>query len=251
MPVASATQLVKKLLALTPYRISRSASNRFEEIAHCLVSLRRFGYKPRRIIDGGAHLGSFALEAHTLFPDARIDMIEPQAACRSALEALAKARGFVFHPFAISIEQGSTRLVCGNVPNTGANIIRENDVLENTDADAVEIVKVTTLDSLFPGEIPGGDRLLLKLDLQGHELLALKGGPRTLGSAEVVIVEVSFFRQRDEPTIPELIGFFDANDFDLFDVAGLAGRTRDDRLRQGDFVFVRRGSALSADTAWA
>ena len=48
-----------------------------------------------------------------------------------------------------------------------------------------------------------------------------------------------------------MVAFFDQSGFDLFDVAGLMGRRRDDRLRQGDFIFVRRGSALSADTGWA
>ena len=67
---------------------------------------------------------------------------------------------------------------------------------------------------------------------------------------EVVITEVSFFQQIDEPKIAELVHYFDERGFDLFDIAALSGRTRDDRLKQGDFIFVRRDSALAADKAW-
>jgi hypothetical protein len=109
-------------------------------------------------------------------------------------------------------------------------------------------VPTNTLDALFAADT---SRTLLKLDLQGHELLALSGGHQMLHSVEVVITEASFFQQIGEPTIPELIGFFDQKGFDLYEIAALSGRTRDGRLRQGDLVFVRRSNALVTDKAWA
>jgi hypothetical protein len=45
--------------------------------------------------------------------------------------------------------------------------------------------------------------------------------------------------------------FLDAQGFSLHDVASLAGRARDNRLRQGDFLFVRRDSPLASDERWA
>ena len=95
------------------------------------------------------------------------------------------------------------------------------------------------------------DRILLKLDLQGIELLALSGATRLLSVVEVMFVEVSFFSQAYEPPICRLIAFLDGHGFDVFDVASITGRLRDHRARQGDFVFVRRGSPLRADTSWS
>ncbi|MBS0222173.1 MAG: FkbM family methyltransferase [Proteobacteria bacterium] len=233
------------LLAWTPYRITRSNPNRFQAIGHCLEQLRRFGLRPRLIIDGGAHLGTFALEAHRLFPEARIHMIEPQPACHAALERLAAERAFALHPVALSAVPGTVSMLCGEMPETGAHIAWDAErSTAGTDVEA------TTLDRLFAAGADAGDRILLKLDLQGHELLALQGASVMLPAVEVVLVEVSFFRQAGEPTIPQIVDFFDAKGFELFDVAALAGRTRDDRLRQGDFIFVRRGSPLLADGGW-
>lgn len=240
------TVLAKRLLALTPYRVTRNAPNRFEGVVHCLGHLRKLGYETRLIIDGGAHLGTFSQAAAAIFPDAQVHMIEPQPACRAPLEALAADRGFAFHPCALGAEAGTAGMVCEQGPNTGAHLVWPAQLSQ-----ATAEVQVETLDNLLSSQAKAGDRALLKLDLQGHELMALAGATITLPFVDVAIVEVSFFRQIGEPTIPEMINFFDENGFDLFDVAGLSGRARDGRLRQGDFVFVRRGSAFSADTAWA
>jgi FkbM family methyltransferase len=237
--------IATRLLERTPYRITRSNANRFQAIVHCLGHLRRLGFRPRLIIDAGAHLGAFALEARRLFPGARLHMIEPQPACRAPLERLAAEHGFVLHPVAVSAAAGAVRMICGETPDTGAHIAWEvNRSRANADVEA------TTLDHLFAAEAKADDRILLKLDLQGHELLALQGASATLPLIELVLVEVSFFQQIGEPTIRQIIAFFDTNGFDLFDIAALSGRTRDDRLRQGDFIFVRRGTPLLADRRW-
>lgn len=235
--------LVKKLMALTPYRISRHRENRFDATHDCLGHFRQLGYQPRLIIDGGAHLGTFADVAQRTFPAAEIHVIEPQPAARAPLEAMAQQRGWIFHGCALDDREGSVRLACEATPNTGAHITFAEE-------EAVD-VPASTIDALFASRLRPDHRALLKLDLQGHELRALRGALGSLPSIELVLVEVSFFRQYLEPSIPELVTFFDEQEFDLFDVVGLSGRTRDGRLRQGDFVFVRRGSVLLADNAWA
>jgi hypothetical protein len=65
-----------------------------------------------------------------------------------------------------------------------------------------------------------------------------------------VLTEVSFYAQAYEPTIAELVSFLDQNGFELHDVAALTARQRDNRLHQGDFLFVRKDSALAGDKRW-
>lgn len=235
--------LIKKLMALTPYRVSRHRENRFDVTHSCLWHLRQLGYQPRFIIDGGAFLGTFADAAQRAFPAAEIHVVEPQPGARAPLEAMARQRGWTFHACALDDQVGNLRLACLAVPNTGAHVT----YAEEEAAD----VPASTVDTLFGSRLRADSHALLKLDLQGHELRALRGAMASLPSIELVLVEVSFFRQYLEPSIPELVNFLDQQGFDLFDVVGLSGRTRDGRLRQGDFVFVRRGTVLLADTAWA
>ena len=114
---------------------------------------------------------------------------------------------------------------------------------------SIEVAKIT-LDNLLENRLTREDRALLKLDLQGFELYALRGASVALQSVEVVLTEVSFFAQAYEPSISQLIGFLDQSGFELYDVAALTARQRDNRLHQGDFVFVRKDSPLAADRQW-
>jgi FkbM family methyltransferase len=240
--------LIKSVLARTPYRVLRGPATRFQAIDDCLTLLRKLAYRPRFVIDGGAHLGDFARNAKAIFPEAEIHMVEPQPACLGKLEELVMAHGFLLHPYALASEEdasaGTLRLAVSDKPTTGAHIAPENST-----ADTVA-VKAATLDQLFAHRVNKQQRTLLKLDLQGFELVALRGGSIILEVIEVVLIEVSFFEQAYEPTIPALIRFFDEKCFDLFDIASLAARTRDNRLKQGDLVFAKRGSQLLGDRRW-
>jgi FkbM family methyltransferase len=246
-PKVSIRDIAKRLTALTPFRIVRSAPNRFQSIGFSLRHLSRLGYEPKRIIDGGAHLGWFALEASAIFPTATVHMIDPQPACRAPLEALAAERSFLFHPFALSAAPGIAPMICDDVPATGAQLKGPSTIYSGETVD----VEATTLDILFSSISKPSDRTLLKLDLQGHELVALEGASQILEFVEVAIVEVSFIGHRHDVTMPGIMEFFFRNGFDLFDIASLSGRPRDNRLREGDLIFVRYGSPISADADWS
>jgi hypothetical protein len=46
-----------------------------------------------------------------------------------------------------------------------------------------------------------------------------------------------------------LVAFFDEHGFELYDIAALSGRLRDNRLAGGDLIFARRDSELMQDLA--
>lgn len=242
--------LAKSLLRMTPYRVVRvQSANRFSAIEECLQSLGDRGYRPLRIIDGGANVGDFARAVSKIFPGAHVDLVEPQPACEPALLALANDKRFTIHAVALGSQAGSLRLaIDSNAVTTGAHVVLESD---NNFSNPVVDVPVATIDSLFASSIELSDRALLKLDLQGWEMEALQGAESILQRAEVVLTEVSFFRQAYEPEIEALIAYLNERGFSLHDIASISGRRRDNRAHQGDFVFVRRGSDLMADTSWS
>jgi len=49
----------------------------------------------------------------------------------------------------------------------------------------------------------------------------------------------------------DVLNYFKARNFDLFDFVSLGSRRRDGRLRVGDAVPIRSDSDLVADLAWA
>jgi hypothetical protein len=61
-------------------------------------------------------------------------------------------------------------------------------------------VPAATIDSLLGARLAPAHHVLLKLDLQGHELRALRGAEASLPKIDVALVEVSFFSRARRPS---------------------------------------------------
>lgn len=200
------------------------------------------------VIDGGANVGDFARLARRVFgAETEIHLFEPQPACQPSLERLARDRRIHLHAVALGATNGE-KLDLAIDPagvTTGAHIAPSGG------RGPTVSVTVATLDAHFESRLESSDRVLLKLDLQGWELEALRGAAKSLPRIEAVLVEVSLYAQAYEPPISAVVGFLDAAGFELHDIASLSGRFRDNRARQADLLFVNRRSDLCSDTSWA
>jgi hypothetical protein len=132
--------------------------------------------------------------------------------------------------------------------STGARILHEAESGPDE-----SWLPATTLDQLLADRVGADDRVLLKLDLEGHEIEALNGAEILLRRVEVLVTETQFYQveRNGDATFAELMAVLGALGFVFYDVAALASRPRDGRLRMGDVIFVRQGSALIGDDRWA
>ena len=64
--------------------------------------------------------------------------------------------------------------------------------------------------------------------------------------------EVHYYawNQSRHPILRDILTFLNEHGFELYDIASLTGRPKDKRLAIGDAVFVRRESALLADSSF-
>ena len=230
--------------------VHRWPGNRFDATEDALRLLHRSGFRPRVVIDCGANCGQWFEVATRVFADADFHLIEPQSYCWPALERAAAARGRTDIHRTVVTAPGRTVVGMargGADGSTGAFVLSQDEPIP------VDVQSVaTTLDRLLAARVGAGDRALLKLDIEGHELPALEGAGDLLGRVEVVVTEVRFFdiNRHGRPQFSDVAAFLDARDFALFDFAALASRARDLRLRIGDAIFVRRDSPLAKDVSW-
>lgn len=105
-----------------------------------------------------------------------------------------------------------------------------------------EPIKVTTLDNFFKGEKKLKRGTMLKLDVQGYELEALRGALENLKTIEILQVELSFVPLYEgAPLFIEIASFLRQNGFDLFTfIPGFKDR-KTGRLLQADGFFIRNG----------
>ncbi len=240
-----AKRWINGLLLPFGYRISRLPANRFDAMGDMLQCLRRFGYQPRIVIDGGANMGQWTRLAYSIYPEAIFHLIEPQVACRASLEETAShLRSSHIHAAALTEPGVKTVQMIGADATTGAWIS------DKATADSVAVA-AATLDDIIAVE--PGDRALLKLDLENRELNALRGALRLLQQVKVVITEVSFYRPSASdggPLFGDILAFLRDCGFDLYDFASLASPFGNGRLRTGDAVFLRRTSPLAQQRYW-
>jgi FkbM family methyltransferase len=246
----SLRNFIPRILRPLGLRVTRSFHpGRFQAMDDTLRLMRKRGFAPAEIIDAGANVGEWTLMVREIFPHSRVHMIEPQAGCAGVLQAIVDSMpGVQFHRVAVS-EPGRQRvgLIGGGDSRrgTGAWVVDEGE-----EPSAETVSAATTLDNLFNANLRSP--ILLKLDLEGHEFAALRGAEALLMKVEAVLTEVRFFdvNESGRPVFSDLLSFLRERGFELYDVASLSGRPRDQRLRLGDAVFVRRDSRLLEDRSW-
>jgi FkbM family methyltransferase len=216
-----------------------------------LEDLKARGLACKQIVDIGANAGHWSGMAHDVFPDAAFCLIEPQEEMRLQLEALcAQHPGMQFH----LAGAGPTE---GNMLLTVWDDLLGSSMLPVADAKALEKgkqreVPILTIDGLLATgkiQIPQ----LIKLDIQGFELEALKGAETTFGQTEVYILEVSLFPFDDGPNMPQLIdvvNFMYARGYVVYDFPGFARRPFDGALGQCDICFVKDHGFLRRTISW-
>lgn len=200
------------------------------------------------VIDVGAHTGQFSLLAARLFPDARIHAVEPLPAAAAVYDRVFAdapiGRGRItVHRAAAGAEPGmaalhvSRRSDCSSLLPIGGGQVA---FAPGSEAAGIVMVPVEPLDRLLPlDSLPRP--ILLKLDVQGGELDALRGAGRLLSLADHVYAEVSFVPLYEgQPLAPAIVAHLAGHGFGLAGVNtpsfGPAGG-----CVQADLLFRRTG----------
>ena len=233
-------QALGKLYCRLAGRTNPTAALRFPSQEASFLTLLKLGWSPSYVVDVGAYEGQWTSMIRTIFPDARVLMIEPQEHKREVLAAAcAKLGPGVSYENALL---GASDGAC--VPfvemETGSSVFEETSPYERN----VVNKTLRTLDNVLLAQSPFQRPDCLKLDTQGYELEVLRGASEILPSVQAILLETSLVATNAGcPLIGEVMAFLDAQHFALFDFCSQI-RRKDGVLWQTDLLFIRRDGAI-------
>jgi FkbM family methyltransferase len=219
-----------------------------EELAGAMADLAGLGFTPRRILDVGANEGTWSESMSKIVPGAEFFLLEGN----TGLEHFLKEKG---RPYRIAIIGNEEKKVtffklCDGGRCSGASSIFQ----ENTqwgEVMAKEERQMTTIDTVLREEKQQPFDMI-KLDVQGAEIIALKGATEALKSVEVILAETSNVEyNKGAPRTLEVLNYLDEIGFEIYDIVEIhrkhTSTSSHGLMFQLDFLFVRKGSHLLAN----
>jgi len=204
-------------------------------MADLLAHVRRLGFQPRTVIDVGVAHGTPAL--YQAFPGARHLLVEPLREFEESLQRICRQYQAEYVLAAAGDRPGTITILVRAEALTASTLFAESD------GSAVDgsprQVPTLTLDD-FCRERQARGPYLIKVDVQGAELLVMTGARQLLPETELVLLEVSLFQfYQGGPQFFEVVNFMKDLGFVVYDFFDAHHRLIDGALAQLDVAFVK------------
>mmetsp|Transcript_12385 Transcript_12385/g.39482 ORF Transcript_12385/g.39482 Transcript_12385/m.39482 type:complete len:463 (+) Transcript_12385:96-1484(+) len=219
--------------------------------------LKSAGFEAANILDVGANVGAWTRAMKKSFPRAHFFMIDAEPYHFHDWQDLIDNRtvsgaAAVLDDRVRSVAWYRTRPRPGigfkGWIDTGNSMFRERTRFGDESIEERRLTK--TLDGVLAEHGQSDTTFdIIKLDVQGAELAAMRGGARTLSRASVVTMEMPFFGEfnRGAPTFGQYVHFMDVNGFTPFYISDqhTSRFSSGTVLIQIDLIFVRNTSSVS------
>jgi FkbM family methyltransferase len=252
-------KLLKKWLRKKGYEIkkiqppaeSRPYKHRAATMTTILRDLKERGLECTHIMDVGANTTSWSRLAKKRFPEAAFSLIEPQIEMEARLQQFVEEFPGDNYYLAGAGSKKDTLVLTIYDDYAGSSFLpNEDDTLKEKGKQRE--VEITTMDNIvFENDLEVPQ--LVKLDIQGFELEALRGASTFFGKTEVFILEVSLFAfgsGQKMPEFPEVVRFMEDRGYVPYDFPGFLRRPYDNALGQCDVCFVKKDGFLRATHQW-
>jgi FkbM family methyltransferase len=238
--IAYLPRRARKLLKLAPNALYRKGLR--SGVAAAIEHVGAMRATPAAtIIDVGANIGQFSLMVRAIHPHATIHAFEPLRAMADTYEQLFAGDSRVtLHRCAAGASASVAEINVSKQPDSSSLLPisdRQSAMFPGTEQAGIERVEVKRIDDVLDvAALPAP--ILIKLDVQGFELEALKGMPQLLERAQWVYVEVSFASlYTGQPLANDILHWLNAQGFEL---SGIYNATYSGGVNvQADLLFAR------------
>ncbi len=205
------------------------------------------------IFDAGAQLGKIAQIYRRLFPEARVICFEPDPTVFGELRQLAENDGNMeAHNIAISDQSGTSDLQCNSLQATSSLLKTHPEAALHWGAGLCETrsvisVPTSTIDEFCKhNDIESID--ILKMDIQGSELYALRGAEEMLHNKKIdfIYTEMLFVNTYERQShYSEVFRHLSMHGYSLYNMYHLAPSASSGQLLQADCLFLPSDRSLA------
>jgi FkbM family methyltransferase len=251
-------RLLKSLFRIFGLRVTRetiieigSDKRPVGDVKSLLEDLKQRGLACTSILDVGANWSGWSRMAREIFPAAHFYLIEPQLEMEEPLKKFCQEVTTANYFLAGAGSKKETLSLTMWDDLQGSSFLpAPNDELKTSGRQReVEMVVIDELIDSGKMKMPN----IIKLDIQGFELEALRGAEKTFGHTDVYILEVSLFHFSEVPGIPifsDVINFMLERGYVLYDFGGFSRRPFDGALAQCDVCFAKKNGFLRKSNEW-
>jgi FkbM family methyltransferase len=232
---------LKKLFRAFGFELKRYSFDSSDELLlnHILKT-----FHIQTILDVGANEGQYALQTKEAGFAGVIYSFEPLSAPFKKLAE--RANGIsnwkVINKGIGSKDSEMTINVSENIVSSSIFEVEPTSVSANADTRIVrqEKIKITCIDTFLANQTVT-EELMLKLDVQGYEMEALKGAADNLSRFKIIQAELSLVPvYQNAPLYDDIIAFLKSEGFEMFTILPGFRDPATGRLLQADGVFVRK-----------
>lgn len=212
-------------------QVAFSAHNYHQEM---LGYVQQFLPSNPTILEAGGHFGEDTIRMKEIWPHATMYVFEPLPSSFKKMVSDTEHLSSVFcYPYALTTFSGVTNFYI-DIPNNGASSIGYPVAWNEGEFDKTPIqVPCITIDEWAREQNVSGIDFMW-LDMEGHELYALKHALNILGTVKVIFTEISFVPVRqDSCSYTDLKSFLELQGFHEVWKTGSSGR-------YGDALFMRK-----------
>lgn len=250
---------IKKFLKKQGYEIRKIKPKKEESKKNYVVAtmytilrdLKERGLECSHVMDIGANRTKWSRIAKEFYPDAKFCLVEPQIELEEYLKKfISDYPDDQYHLVGVGSKKDNLLFTIYDDLSGSSFLPHQNDDLKKQGKQRK--IEITTIDYLISEtsfEIPQ----VIKLDIQGFELEALKGAESLFGVTEVFILEVSLFAFGTGDKMPEfaeVIKFMHDRGYVAYDFPGFLRRPLDNALGQCDVCFVKENGFLRESHNW-
>ena len=198
------------------------------------------------LIDVGANDGTWSRKFLDIYPDSFVLAIEPISMNYQRLIATHSGDDRLIALNLAASAQPETLTLFVNETDTtgvGASAYQYDNRITNYSSalrsDRVQAVSLNELFETYREKFKG--RIILKIDVQGHEVSVLRGATTLLKYVDAVHIEVSFFQYTDQKHgLSEIVPLLSAAGLHLGPYQQCIGRAKSRYPFELDMVFVRK-----------